>query len=79
MLDLLKHQQTLNGQAKPSPRKDKIAIKLSRLAKLWIPLGKELVLEGVIIGGATIFTELEKTLHWAMPGNPPAIPRHATP
>ena len=34
---------------------------MSRLAKLWIPLGKKLVLEGVIIGGATIYTELEKT------------------
>ena len=47
---------------KPSPRKDKISSNLSRLAKLWIPFGKKLVLEGVIVSGIVIFNEPQKTL-----------------
>ena len=35
---------------------------LSRLAKLWIPFGKKLVLEGVIVSGNAIFSEPQKTL-----------------
>ena len=35
---------------------------LSRLAKLWIPLGKKLVLEGGIVSGNRIFTEQPKTV-----------------
>ena len=60
--DLLQQQTTLNELKKPSPRKDKISSNLSRLAKLWIPFGKKLVLEGVIVSGNTIFNEPQKTL-----------------
>ena len=50
-----------NDVKKPSPRKDKISANLSRLAKLWIPFGKKLVLEGVIVSGNVIFNEPQKT------------------
>ena len=40
--DLLQQQTKQNGLEKPSPRKDKNSSNLSRLAKLWVPCGKQL-------------------------------------
>ena len=37
-------------------------MKLSKLANLWVPLGKKLMLEGVVVGNQIIITEPEKTV-----------------
>ena len=75
-----KHQQDFNDQAKPSPRKDKNAIQLRRLANRWIPLGKKFVVEGVIIEGVLAFIQNpRKPLQGAMLGNPPSTPRNSNP
>ena len=47
---------------KPSPRKDKTAMQLSQLAKLWIPFGKKLVLEGVVVAKLIVSSEPQKTI-----------------
>ena len=46
---------------KPSAEKDETALKLSRLAKLLVPLGKKLILEGVVVGNQIITIEFVKT------------------
>ncbi len=61
-LDLLNKQTAKNDLKSPSPRKDKTALKLSKLSKLWVPLGKQLILEGVLVGNQIITTEPEKTI-----------------
>ncbi len=60
--ELITQQIKENDLKKPSPRKDEVSSNLSRLAKLWIPFGKKLVLEGVIVSGNAIFSEPQKTL-----------------
>ena len=55
-------QTAKNDLKSPSPRKDKTALKLSKLSKLWVPLGKQLILEGVLVGNQIITTEPEKTI-----------------
>ena len=60
--DLLSQQTKENDLKKPSPRKDEFSSNLSRLTELWIPFGKKLVLEGVIVSGNSIFNEPQKTL-----------------
>ena len=61
-LDLLNIQAAKNELKKTSPGKDKTALKLSKLAKLWVPLGKKLMLEGVVVGNQIIISEPEKTI-----------------
>jgi len=61
-LDLLSKQTAKNELQKSSPKKDKTALKLSKLAKLLVPLGKKLILEGVVVGNQIITTEPAKTI-----------------
>ena len=61
-LDLLSKQSAKNGLNKTLTQKNKTALKLSKLAKLWVPLGKKLILEGVVVGNQIITIEPEKTI-----------------
>ena len=56
------HKLAKNELSKPSPRNDKTAIRWSKLAKLLIPFGKKLMLEGVVVANLIMSSEPEKTI-----------------
>ena len=61
-MDLLNNQFANNELMKPSPRKDTNVIRLSQLAKQWIPFGKKFVLEGVVVANLIVSSEPQKTI-----------------